>query len=135
MASLRSFTLPAVVFASIAMFSQSGFAQTPPSVSFTSLRVVPSPASGAVRSVFLRARGRFAACDSDGTAGSVTLTLQTDANGQVTVARRRHTSFNGDAGAVTACVIRTAEGLRFPNSVLGTLDISVTVRFTPAAPH
>lgn len=108
-------------------------AQTPPTVSFTSLRVVPSPAAGAVRSVFNRARGRFAACNPDATEGRVTLSLQTDANGQVTVTRRRGSTFTDDAGTINGCVARTAERLQFPNSTLGTLDIMVTVQFGPPA--
>lgn len=108
-------------------------AQTPPTVSFTSLRVVPSPAASAVRGVFNRARGRFAACNPDATEGRVTLSLQTDANGQVTVTRRRGSTFTDDAGTINGCVARTAERLQFPNSTLGTLDIMVTVQFGPPA--
>ena len=105
-------------------------AQTPPStstVTFTGLRVVPSPAANIVRNVFLRSRARFAACAPAGTAGSVSLRMATDANGQVSTSTMRRSSFAGDELAVARCVVAASRAMRFPGSVQGTLDIEVNV--------
>lgn len=105
-------------------------AQTPPStttVTFTGLRVVPSPAANIVRNVFLRNRARFAACAPAGTAGSVSLRMATDANGQVSTSTMRRSSFAGDELAFARCVVAASRAMRFPGSVQGTLDIEVNV--------
>lgn len=105
-------------------------AQTPPTVTpvaFTGLRVVPSPAATIVRNVFLRYRARFAACAPEGTTGSVSLRMATDANGQVSTSTVRRSTFATEQQAVTHCVVAASRAMRFPGSVQGTLDIEVNV--------
>lgn len=108
-------------------------AQTPPAIvaSFNGWRVVPSPATSIVNGVFARHRAAFAACDRPGVAGTVSLRMATDANGQVSTATVRSSTFAAPNTAVTACVLGVARRLMFPGSVQGTLDIEVVVSLSP----
>jgi hypothetical protein len=112
-------------------------AQTPPAVNaaatFGQFRVVPSPAVQSVASVFARNRARFAACDPTGIPGTVSLRMATDANGQVSSATVRASSFAAPNTRITGCVVEQARHLRFISSTQGTLGIELVVTLGPPA--
>lgn len=125
----RSLLVPVFVVGALGALS-SASAQTPPpatAVAFTGWRVVPSPGTDIVRRVFQRSRARFAACAPADVSGSVSLRMATDANGQVSTATVRRSTFTAEQSAMRNCVVSVARALRFPGSVQGTLDIEVNV--------
>jgi hypothetical protein len=129
-AAMKRFLIGSVFTACALGVTSPAAAQTPQSVTpvaFAGLRVVPSPAATIVRNVFLRNRARFAACAPAGTAGSVSLRMATDANGQVSTSIIRRSSFAAEQQAVARCVVAASRAMRFPGSVQGTLDIEVNV--------